>query len=173
MKKLIITALALLAFSAQSAHADGIGLVNGARILKESKAAVAMGTQVQAKQKSFQAEVDAKEKELLAEDQGLAKQRDKMDKDAFEKKVTAFREKAAGVQRQVQEKKASLDKAIAASVEEIRKNLIEVASAVATEKKLSLILSTDQVLYGQPSMDVTNDVLTRLDAKLPTVTVKF
>lgn len=174
MKKLLLVALASLGLMATPAFADtSVGVVNVAKIMKDSKAANSVRNQLQAKQKAFQSELDAKEKALLAEDQALVKQKDSTDKAAFEKKVKEFREKAANEQRGVQAKKASLDKAFAASLEEIQKSVMEIVKQVSTEKKLNLVVSSAQVLYGDDSLDITDEVLKRLDTKLPTVTVKF
>ena len=174
MKKILFAVFSLLALTVSPAFADtSIGIVNAAKIMQDSKAATSVRAQLQAKQKSFQAELDAKEKDLLAEDQSLVKQKDKVEKDAFDKKVKAFREKAAGAQRQVQEKKAQLDKAFTASLEEIQKSLVEIVKQIAAEKKLNLVIASSQVFYGDASLDITDEVLKRLDAKLPNVTVKF
>ena len=176
MKKFVLAALAVLSLAAAPALAadapTAIGIVNVAKIMQDSKAANSVRSQLQTKQKSFQAELDAKEKDLLAEDQSLVKQKDKVDKDAFDKKVKAFKEKAADAQRQVQEKKASLDKAFTAALDEIQKNVLDITKQVANEKKLNLVVSSAQVLYGDPSLDITDEVLKRLDAKLSNVPVK-
>lgn len=174
MKKLFLSLLAALALTATPALADtSIGVVNVAKIMQNSKAAASVRSQLQAKQKSFQSELDAKEKSLLAEDQALVKQKDSTDKDAFEKKVKEFREKAANEQRAVQAKKVALDKSFAGALEEIQKNVLDVVKQLAAEKKLNMVVSSSQVLYGDSSLDLTDEVLKRLDAKLPTVTVKF
>lgn len=174
MKKLVLSAIALVALAAAPAMAEtAIGVVNVAKIMQDSKAATSVRSQLQTKQKSFQAELDAKEKELLAEDQGLVKQKDKVEKAAFEAKVKAFREKAASAQKQVQDKKVQLDKAFTASLEEIQKTVLDITKQVATEKKLGLVVSSAQVLYNDQSLDITDEVLKRLDSKLPNVSVKF
>lgn len=174
MKKFLFTLIAAATMAASPALAETtIGVVNVAKIMKDSKAATAVRTQLEAKQKAFQAELDAKEKELQTEDQALVKMKDTADKAAFAEKVKAFQTKAAAAQAQVRTKKESLDKAFAAALEEIQKAAVDVTKDVATEKKINLIVSSAQVLYGDPALDVTNDVLKRLDAKLPTVTLKF
>ena len=174
MKKFILALVAALSLIAAPALAQtSIGVVNVAKIMRDSKAATSVRSQLQAKQKSFQSELETKEKALLAEDQALVKQKDSADKAAFEKKVKAFREKAAAEQRAVQTKKGQLDKAFAASLEEIQKAVTDIVKQVSTEKKLNLVLSSAQVLHGDPSLDITDEVLKRLDAKLPTVAVKF
>lgn len=174
MKKLFLVALASLALVSTSALAEtSIGVVNVAKIMRDSKAATSVRDQLKSKQKSFQADLDAKEKALYAEDQALAKQKDSADKAGFEKKVKDFREKAASEQRAVQAKKAQLDKAFSAALEEIQKNVVDIVKQVASEKKMNLVVSSTQVLYGDDSLDVTDEVLKRLDSKLPTVNVKF
>jgi outer membrane protein len=174
MKKFIVFALSSLALLATPAFAEtNVGVVNVAKIMQTSKAATSVRSQLQAKQKAFQGELDAKEKALLAEDQALVKSKDSTDKAAFEKKVKDFREKAATEQRAVQGKKAALDKAFAGALEDIQKNVLEITKAVAAEKKLNLVVSSAQVLYADSALDVTDEVLKRLDSKLPSVSVKF
>ena len=174
MKKLITLAVASLALVASPAFAEATtGVVNVAKILHDSKAATSVRTQMQAKQKALQAEVSAKSKELHNEDQSLVKQKDSADKAAFDKKVKDFQEKASKEERDVQDKKAALDKSFAGALEEIQKNVLDITKDVATEKKITLVVSSAQVLYTDPSLDITDEVLKRLDAKLPTVAVKF
>ncbi len=176
MKKLLLLALTAISFGAQPALAQtapAIGIVNVAKIMQESKAASSVRSQLQSKQKSFQSELDSKEKALLAEDQGLVKEKDTASKEDFEKKVKTFREKAATAQREVAQKKAQLDKAFTMALEEVQKNVLDVTKQVAAEKKLPLVVSSAQVLYSDDSLDITNEVLKRLDSKLPSVSVKF
>ena len=175
MKKLYLAAVAAFALVASPAFAadTSIGVVNIAKIMKDAKAATSVREQVQAKQKALQAEVAAKRKDLIAEDQALVKQKDKADKATFEKKIKEFQDKAAAADRQVQEKKEQLDKAFAVALEEIQQAVIGVVKEVADEKKINLAISSAQVLYNEPSADISDEVLKRLDAKLPKVTMKF
>jgi outer membrane protein len=174
MKKFWMIAVASLTLAASPALADtATGVVNIGKIMQASKAATSVRSQLQAKQKAFQADLDAKEKALYAEDQALVKQKDGADKAAFEKKVKDFRAKAATEQRQVQEKKAQLEKSFAGALDEIQKTVTDIVKQVATEKKLNLVVSASQVLYADPALDITDEVLSRLDSKLPSVAVKF
>ena len=174
MKKLFAAVLATLALIAAPAFADNTtGVVNIAKIMAESKAAQSVKNQMQVKQKAFQAELDAKEKSLYAEDQALVKQKDSTDKAAFDKKVKDFREKAGTEQQAIQAKKAQLTKSLTTALEDIQKNVGDIVKQVATEKKLTLVVTNSSVLYADPALDVTDEVLKRLDAKLPNVAVKF
>jgi outer membrane protein len=168
-------AVAACVASATPASAETVvGVVNVQKIMRDSKAAQSVRTQLQTKQKAFQSDLDAKEKALLAEDQALAKeQATAKDKAAFEKKVKDFRTKAASAQRDVQTKKAQLDKAFAGALEEIQNSVIAIVKTVAAEKKMNVVVSSSQVLYADTALDMTAQVLQQLDAKLPSVSVKF
>lgn len=174
MKKLFLTIVSSIILLAGSANADtAVAVVNIPKIMHDSKAATSLRSQLQAKQKSFQNDLDAKEKALLAEDQALVREKNTADKAVFDKKVKEFREKAATEQRAVQGKKAALDKSFAGALEEIQKNVIEIVKQMAGEKKLNLVLSSSQALYSDSTLDITEEVLKRLDARLPTIAVKF
>lgn len=175
MKKLWIIALSALTLAATPALAESnVGVVNVGKIMQSSKAASSVRSQLQTKQKSFQADLDAKEKALFSEDQALAKlSKETTDKAAFEKKVKDFRAKAATEQRAIQTKKAQLDKAFASALDDIQKNMNEIVKQIAAEKKLNVVIASSQVLYADTTLDITDEVLSRLDSKLPSVAVKF
>lgn len=164
-------AVTLLAIPAQAE--TNIGVVNIQKIMTEASSAKSVRDQLQTKQKAFQAELDSKEKALLSEDQALSKQQANLEKTAFEQKVKDFRAKAATAQREIQHKKDLLDKAFASALEQIQTNVVNISAEIAREKKLNLVMSSAQVLYGDSSLDITNDVLARLNKKLPSVTLKL
>jgi Skp family chaperone for outer membrane proteins len=174
MKRPFFLLLAATLLAASPALADDtIGVVNIQKIMKDSKAANSVRGQLKEKQKSFQSELDAKEKALYTEDQSLVKQSNTTDKAAFDQKVKDFRAKAADAQREVQNKKLQLDKAFAGALEQIQTTVIAIVKDVAAEKKLSLVVTSSQVLYNDPALDITAEVQQKLDAKLPNVTVNF
>lgn len=176
MKQFFISLFAVLALSLLAVPAQAettIGIVNIQKIMNESAAAKSVREQLQNKQKTFQAELDAKEKALMKEDQELVKQRANMEKAAFEAKVKAFREKAAGAQNEIRTKKESLDRAFSGALEQIQASVIAITTEVAKEKNLNVVISSAQVLYGDASLDITDEVLNRLNKKLGSVQLKF
>lgn len=167
-----LAALAMLAAAPAFAETT-IGIINVQKVMAESKAGSAMREQLQAKQKAFQADFDSKQKSLQADEQAIAKSRSSLSKEAFEQKVKDFNNKAAKAQQEVQEKKARLDKAVSEAVEEIRSNVFDIAKQIASDKKLNVVMTADQIMYADSSLDVTDDVLKRLNDKLPSVKVNF
>lgn len=164
----------LLAIS--PAHAEelkSIGIVNIQKIMRESKAASSVSAQLKNKQKAFQSELDAKEKALQQEDQALAKQRTTLSQEEFSKKAQAFMQKATSARQEIQNKRAQLDKGISGALSKIQETTLAIVQDVAKEKNLDLVISSAQVLYSNDNMDITNEVLNRLNSKLPNVSVSF
>ncbi len=173
MIKMMFAFLALAVLYAPHAQAQDLAVVNIQQIMKDSTAAQAARQQLQAKQKQFQDEISAKEKELQKEDQELAKQRSLMDQDAFKQKITEFQQKAAGVQKDVRDKRQTFTKAYEDAIAQLHSRVTGIISDLAKEKGFKLAVPTSQILYAEPALDISNEVLTRLNKQMPTLTVKF
>lgn len=171
-KSLAGAAIALMLASAP-AHAGDIAVVNIQGIMHDSLAAKSVRTQLESKQKAFQAELSKKEEALQKEDQELAKQRGVLSKEAFEEKVKAFRRQATETQKEVAAKKAMLDSALERALGEIQKATTDIIAEIAKEKKFSVAIPTSQLLYAESSLDISAEVLSKLNSKLPKVNVKF
>lgn len=173
--KHFITALVSIAFVATAlpAHATQVAVVNIQKIMKESKAANTIRSQVQAKQKTYQAELDKKEKVLQQEDQELAKQRNVLSQDAFKKKYTEFRKKAMTAQQEVRVKRGKLEKGLAKALGDIQKKVTSIVESISKEKGYDIAISGNLVLYTSAKQDITDEVLGRLNKELPNVSVKF
>lgn len=174
MKRSVLVLLAATLAVATPAFAETtIGVVNIQQIMRDSKAGNSVRNQLKEKQKSFQAELESKEKALIAEDQALAKQSNTTEATAFQQKVKDFRTKAANAQREVVGKKDKLEKAFAGALKQIQDNVQTIVKEVAAEKKMAVVLPSSQVMYADPTLDITAEVQARLDSKLPSVQVNF
>lgn len=174
LKHLILLCVATAALSAPAfAQGTTIAVVNIQGIMRDSAAAKSVRQQLEAKQKTYQAEIAKIEEQMQKEEQELGKQRSVLSQEAFEEKVKAFRTKATTTQRDVQAKKATLDNAFEGALNDIQKVVTEIIAELAKEKGFQLAVPTSQLLYAQPDMDISATVLERLNQKLPKVNVKF
>ncbi len=169
----MVLACSFMLGSPAMAAMEGVGVVNIQKIMRESKAANSVREQLKSKQKSFQSELDAKEKALQQEEQTLAKQSSTLSEDALKQKVEAFRSKAISARQEIANKRAQLDKGFSGALGKIQETTLGIIQEIAKEKKLNLVLSSSQVLYADSPMDITAEVLNRLNSKLPNVTVTF
>jgi outer membrane protein len=176
MKKMYLLAAAILMASSPAAYAaegQTFAVVNIQQIMKDSTAAKSVREQLEGKQKTFQTEITKKEEQLKKEDQELAKQRSVLSKEAFEEKARAFRTKATDMQKEVQSKKAMLDNGFERALGDIQKVVSDIIVELAKEKNFSMAIPTSQILYADPKMDISAEVLEKLNKKLPKVDVKF
>ncbi len=152
---------------------EGAAVINIQDIMRDSLAAKSVKQKLEAKQKSFQNEMTAKEKELQNKEKALAGQQGKLSPAEFQAKVKSFRDSAAKAQRDVSKKKAKLDKAFADALAKIQKTVVGIVEGIAKERGVKVVLPTSQLLYADPSMDITKEVLGKLNQKLPSVKVNF
>ena len=178
MKKTIFYAMVIAAVFATPAFAADaakptVAVVNIQQIMKESTAAKTVREQLENKQKSYQTEITKKEEGLKKEDQELGKQKSVLAKDAFDKKISEFRTKATNVQKDVQAKKALLDGAFEHSLNDIQKVVTDIIADNKKKKGFVVAVPTSQILYADKSLDISSEVLERLNKKLPKLDVKF
>lgn len=166
----LITAGALVT---TQASAETIAVINYQQILHDSNAGKSVKEQLDSKQHAFQTEMSKKEEALNKEQEALAQQRAVLSPDAFEKKAKDFRAKTTAAQKDVQAKRAALDNALFTATNEIQKTVLDIVGKISKEKGYSLVLPTSQLLYADPKLDITNDVLTQLNSTLPKVNVSF
>lgn len=174
-KNLILAGVAasVLSFSAAAQAADSIAYVNVQEIMRDSTAAKSVKDQLETKQKTFQAEMTKKEESLQKEDQDLGKERSVLAPDAFEKKVKDFKSRATAAQKDAQAKRDELYHASSSSLGEIQKVVFDIVSKMAKDKGYTVVMPASSLLYADPKLDITKDVLAKLNATLPKVTVKF
>ncbi len=170
---MIVLAAALIVASPMGAKAADIAVVNIQQIMKDSTAAQAARQQLQAKQKEFQEQISAREKELQKEDQELAKQRSLMDQDAFKQKLVEFQQKAGNVQKEVREKRQTFTRAYENAISQLHEQVTGIIADIAAARGFKVALPTSQILYADPALDISAEVLQKLNQKMPSLTVKF
>lgn len=173
---LLVTLLAIVCLlnvaSPASAAAPSVGIVDVEKIMAVSKAAQDLKTQLDAKKESFQKEFSEKEKQLKKTEDGLVKERDTLAPEEFAKRRRAYEEKVIETRKLFQKTRNSLDQGLATAMDELRKNIVQATADVANEKGYDIVLTRESVLIAANTLDITNDVLTKLDAKITKIPLK-
>jgi len=141
------------------------------RILKEAKAARSIREQIDARRKAYQEEISKEEQRLREADQAFAKQSSIMSPEARAEKRREFEKEVVEVQRLVQERRSELDRASSMALNEVKKVLIEIVTGMAEERGFNIVLPSSEVLFFSRQIDLTEQVLAELDARLPHVEV--
>ena len=148
-----------------------IAVLDVQRILRDSSAVKNIREQVAEYGSTIENEVEKKRTEIRSANQELTRQRTILSPDAFAEKRRLFEEKVVGVQRLVQQRQRDLDASRNKAMAEVNKAYTEVVAKFAAERNLAVILRKVQTVFTLGNLDVTQEVLSRLNKKLPTVKI--
>ena len=70
-----------------------------------------------------------------------------------------------------QERRRQLDQVASAAFNEVRAAMIQVLNELSEVRGFNLVVPTSGLLLFSPQIDITADVLSRLDVKLPNIKV--
>ncbi len=154
---------------------DGMGsriaVIDVQAVLRNSKAAVSIQTQIDARRDAYQSEVTEEERALREAEQDLAQRRAALDQSAYEQAARSFQDRVAEVQRTVQARKRELDEAFARAMNEVRQKMVSTVAQVADERGYQVVLFKNQIVIAAKSLDISEEVQARLDFTLPKVDV--
>jgi Skp family chaperone for outer membrane proteins len=146
-------------------------VVDYQRVLREAKAARGIREQIETRRKLYQEQIAKEEQKLNDGAKELDKQRAVLSAEAFKDRRDEFQKKVAGVQRMVQERRRTLDQVSAAALNQVRDSIINIMGDLSTERGFNVVMPSSAVLLFSPKIDLTEEVIGRLDKKLPSVKV--
>jgi Skp family chaperone for outer membrane proteins len=140
-------------------------------IRREAAVAKDVRTQIAKYHEAFLAENKKDEESLRVAGQELSRKRTILAPDAFAEERRKFEQYLEEVQRAVQKRKRDLDRVQEETMRKFGAVLTKVIAQLAQERKLTLILRKDQTFLVAKKLNITADVLKRLDEQLPTLKV--
>jgi Skp family chaperone for outer membrane proteins len=171
--RLVLTVL--LAMTASPALAkDGavpasIIIVDVQQAQRESAAGKMLMAQRDKYQQSFQADFNAARQHLQASDQDLARQKGVIGQEVYDQKAKALEQEVVAFQRRTQVAVRALEKSTEAATTELMNTILTITGEIASEMGANLILPKQQVVLHEPKMDITAQVIERLNRRLPTI----
>jgi outer membrane protein len=156
-----------------AAQAAAIIVVDSHRVLAESKAGKAIYTQMQAKATAYDKSFAQEEQELASVQQELQRQQSILAQDAFAQKARDFEQRVNEARRKVQASKIELSQGQNEAEKTVMKAVLQILNELAKERNANLVLDKAVVVMFDNNYDVTDEVIKRLDEKLPTMTVSF
>ena len=148
-------------------------VVDMQRVLQESKAGKMIQSQMQQQVSSYQKSLAKQDQDLAATQQDLQRQQSILAQDAFAIKVKEFEQRVADASKRAQEAQQNLSESRNEAVGKVDSAMLQVIDGLAKERGANLILNRGAVVMFDVRMDVSDDVIKRLDEKLPAVTVSF
>lgn len=148
-----------------------IGVIDQQRVMADSTAARAASTQKDKFQDVYQAFTADEEKRLRVLDEKLSTERGTLSSEMFNARMTEFQSQVNEFQKLLQLKRRNLERAYAQAITEVQNTVVRITEEVATERGMNLVLYRSQAFLFDPKMDLTNEVIARLNRVLPSVTM--
>jgi outer membrane protein len=138
---------------------------------REGKAFQSIRTQHDRQLGAQQGEISKLENELRTADQDLAKQRTVLSPDAFNDKRRELERRFGDAQQSVQGRRRDIDQAAGDAYNKVVAAMLEVVAGLASDNDYKVVLSRSQVIVSERALDITGEVIQRLDKKMSTITV--
>ena len=146
-------------------------IVDSQEVVTKSAAGKSILAQRDKYAQQFQGEVEKEKKALAEAEAELGRQRSILAPDAFAQKAKELQQRFVESQRKMQERGAALDKSLNTAMGQLRQQAGKIVAEVATETGANLVLQEGSVLNFDPAMNVTTQVIERLDKAAPKIDV--
>jgi Skp family chaperone for outer membrane proteins len=168
---LIVFAFGALSINAAKAETP-IAVIDLVKIIEKSEAGKDLQSKFKAKKEAVQKEATVYEKDLKSKEKTLLKDSKSLDKKAFEEKKAGFEKDLLKKREEVLKKNASLEKSKNEALKSIQAKVAQICADIAEAKKIQVILDRSAVVIAQQSLDLTADVIKKLDESMKSVTLK-
>ncbi len=156
---------------AQQPSAFRFAVLDMERVRGTAAAVKSIRSQLETYMQSFRAETQREEQQLRTAQEELARKRTILSQEAFAAERQKLEQKLGEAQQRLQRRQQSINQVRGEAMQTVLQSLQEVVQGIATERQLTLIVRRRTTVYADPRYDITDEVLQRLDARLPSVKV--
>ncbi len=168
---LALSVLVSAPIAAQQLSPTVIAIVDYEKIRRDSLAFRDIREQLKQRSQLYQEEINKQEQGLRIANQEITRQQTILAPDAFDQKRREFETQVSQVQLSAQTRKRELDEAQDRSYREVGTALRDVIAELSRERGFNVVLGRNQVMYADKSINISDEVLARLNQRLPTVRV--
>ena len=175
----LIAALCVLSLSgalagsarAQQMEPTVVAVVDLQHLMRASQAGQTIESQMESLRQNFTDTVTQQEGALRQEERDLQEQAALLSPEVLAERRRQFEEKVVELQRDVRNRQQLLEQTYAGGVGQVRQVIIDILTQMIEERGIDLVVPQTAVLVGTRTLDITDDVLARLDKELPSVTL--
>ena len=150
-----------------------LAVVDFRGVLAKSEAARNIRSAVDEKRRELRKYFLEVENSLRDEQKDLSKKRSIVTAEAFEKRARKLKEKAQSAQKLAQTSTQKLKKSFDQAMDKVQKELLRIVAEVAEESGVGVVLFRSAIVIAVKKLDISKEVLKRLNKKLPDVKVRF
>ncbi len=176
-KQSVIGFIAVFALTTTAYAQSTILVVDQGRVLRESTVGKHVKRQIESIGKSMESEMKSQATPLTSERDRLANELKNMDKNALasrpdlQKRAQDLMQKGQKQQIEAAYKERELAITQQKAIAKVNAQLAKILETIVAERNADIVLDRSLVIYGGKSIDVTDTVLSRLNAQLKTVSV--
>lgn len=155
---------------------DGLGapriaVLDIERVRRNAAAVQGIRTQLSSYLEVFRTETQREEQQIRAAQDELTGKRGVLPAEGYAEERRQLEGRLVEAQGRVQRRRQALERVNLEAMEQVKQTLEGIVAEIAREQRLDIILRKDQVVFAAPTLDITDDVLRRLDQRLPRVTI--
>ncbi len=170
----IVLVLLVAMLVINSAYAQtSIAVVDMQKILTESLAARDIQKQMQTHREKFQKEFSKVEQDLRENQKTLSEQQTSLSQEEFAKKRGEFEQKLHETRNTVRNRKQSLDAGFTKAMKDLENEIFKIVESISSEKGYELVLTRSSVFLGSNSLDISDEVMSKLNSSLTKVKLKI
>jgi outer membrane protein len=150
-----------------------LAVVDFRGVLAKSEAARNIRSAVDERRRELRKYFLEVENSLRDEQKDLSKKRSIVTAEAFEQRARKLKEKAQSAQKLAQTSNQKLKKSFDQAMDKVQKELLRIVAEVAEESGVGVVLFRSAIVIAVKKLDISKEVLQRLNKKLPKVKVRF
>ena len=151
--------------SSPSMEVQRIGLADLNGILRAADANVKVRELLDTQRQKFQDEFSLVEAELQQTERDLMSKRELLSADEYDRQIKAFQARVTQLQQDIQRKRQAIDNAYQKAQSDIRDEALSIITEIARDMNLDLVLNRDASLIFLPHLNISDEVLTRLNER--------
>ena len=151
--------------ASQSMEVRRIGLADLNGILRAADANVKVRELLDTQRQKFQDEFSLVEAELQQTERDLMSKRELLSAEEYDKQIKAFQARVTQLQQDIQRKRQAIDNAYQKAQSDIRAEALSIITEMARDMNLDLVLNRDASLIFLPHLNISDEVLTRLNER--------
>ncbi|MGH7002465.1 MAG: OmpH family outer membrane protein [Alphaproteobacteria bacterium] len=140
-----------------------VAVVDGAKLTNSAKAMKSAQDEAEKLAKRFDNDFAGEQKKLQTEYQQLEKDRLKITGEDYDKRLQRLNQRLQEIRRTAQIRQEQMSRAVRVVQVQFRAEVVKVIQAMSVESGYTLVLERTAVLHAAAPLDITDQVLERLD----------
>lgn len=172
--RILLLSFLIFTFSgaSQAAAQASIAIINVERIYTSSKAAKSIKSQQDKLSKELEEALKKESKAFEKKQKDFEAKRADMSPSDLKSKAESLQKEFNETRAKLQKQRVELQNALIKAEEKLRKEVIKISGNIAEEKSYDIVLPSQSTIVVNKELDITSEVLKRLDDKLTEITVK-